>query len=117
MKFLHMQDLYFRLPDDFEGGLAPALRALADYHEQVMNTPKQEINGPSMPSVTDMNEMTLTQARDVMWKRFWAEMVGPMKRRMVGMGSVQSYNQVSDEVGELSKLDLNTSDPDVGQNG
>lgn len=36
LKVLSIQNLFFKLPDDFDGGLVEALRILADYHEGIL---------------------------------------------------------------------------------
>ncbi|KKL21258.1 hypothetical protein LCGC14_2447220, partial [marine sediment metagenome] len=38
MKVLSFGVLYFKLPDDFTGGLSEALRAMADYHDEKAGT-------------------------------------------------------------------------------
>jgi hypothetical protein len=40
VKILEIDALFFRLPDDFQGGLSDALRLLADYHESVRDVPR-----------------------------------------------------------------------------
>ena len=39
MKILALYMTYFRLPDDFSGGISDALRLMADYHDQVTGGP------------------------------------------------------------------------------
>ena len=36
---------YFKLPNNFNGGLSDALRLMADYHDAVKGTDKQDIGG------------------------------------------------------------------------
>jgi len=42
LKVLFIKDFYFKLPEDFNGGL-DALRLYVDYHDEVKNTDKHEI--------------------------------------------------------------------------
>lgn len=39
VKVLSMSSLQFRLPDDFDGDISTALRALADYHDEACKKP------------------------------------------------------------------------------
>jgi hypothetical protein len=41
MKVLNIDGLFFKLPDDFKGGLGDALRAMADYHDQPATAERQ----------------------------------------------------------------------------
>ena len=44
LKVLTVENFYFKLPDDFNGGLSDAIRLYADYHDEVKNTDKHEID-------------------------------------------------------------------------
>lgn len=43
LKVLSIENLFFKLPDDFNGGLSEALRLLADYHDQVKDSDKHTV--------------------------------------------------------------------------
>lgn len=54
--------LYFKLPDDFKGGLSDALRAAADYHDEVKHTRQRR---------TDVSrEIPWPEMRKALWKEF-----------------------------------------------
>lgn len=102
MKILSFGILYFHLPDDFDGGFPDALRALADYHESVAGTPKQEIGEPKdFPP-----ELTVNDHEEKIWNEFW-DVVHTSDRRVHGMAGLTIYDSNS---GKLRDLELNTGD-------
>lgn len=55
LKVLFIKDFYFKLPDDFNGGLSDALRLYADYHDEVKNTDKHKIEDGEKLSEDDVS--------------------------------------------------------------
>lgn len=97
MKVLHVRNLYFKLPDDFEGDISEALRALADYHDQVDGTPKQ-IVGPGDED-NPFDGLTVTECEERMWAEFW-DMIHTSDRRHRGHLSVfEPETWVAEEAG------------------
>lgn len=58
MKVLILSSVFFRLPDDFEGTLGEALRALAEYHEKIIRSGAS----PDGLSVCEFQELPLREA-------------------------------------------------------
>lgn len=75
MKVLCFSTLYFYLPDDFEGGLAEALRAMADHHDSVK---RGETKHP--PTIErnafDRETITLAKHESETWERFSESVAG-----------------------------------------
>ncbi|KKN96689.1 hypothetical protein LCGC14_0163330 [marine sediment metagenome] len=103
MKILHFGMLYFRLPDDFEGGLSEALRAFADYHDEKTGTPNQKIGAQTAPP----DDMSAEEYEESMWAEFY-KLVHETDLRVHGTAGLSEY---PDE-GEGEHLDLNTGEPD-----
>jgi hypothetical protein len=62
MKVLSIKQAYFRLPDDFEGGLSAALRLLADYHDEMVKKP----DDPDEPRLVEIdNELENKSFKEV----------------------------------------------------
>jgi hypothetical protein len=58
MKVLILSSVFFRLPDDFKGSLGDALRALAEYHDEVVKSGAS----PDGLSVCKFQELPLREA-------------------------------------------------------
>lgn len=97
MKVLTIDALFFKLPDDFEGGLSDALRVMADYHD----APKTR-EGQKRETNTDRST-PWRQMRDKMWLEFLEQIKGGQRLR----GSVCICETEGDET---TTLDLNTGD-------
>ena len=86
MKTLVMQTAHFKLPDDFEGTISDALRALADYHDDVTGKPQQDFQ------ILEDNiaEMSFRKANSELFDRF----LDCIKdgRRFVGTVQIVSYH-------------------------
>ena len=67
MKVLTILLSNFLLPNDFNGRFSDALRLLADYHDEVKNTPKQKIEC----SVNVSKNISLEDAYNKAWNDFW----------------------------------------------
>lgn len=107
MKVLTFGVLYFKLPDDFDGGLSDALRAFADYHDKVTDLPGQEIGEPQDPPA----DLTAPEHEQKVWERFW-DMIHNEDRRVTGSAGLAEY--FTDERPGIH-LDLNTGVPDGKQ--
>ena len=83
MKILHVRNLYFKLPDDFEGGISAGLRALADYHDQVDGTPKQLDETGKFDDDDEFGAMTLKDFEERIYTEFW-DMIHTSDRRHRG---------------------------------
>lgn len=105
LRMLHMQDLYFLLPEDFEGGLAEALRVMADYHEAVVDTPKQKVRAVTK----EENELTLAESREKTFHDFWDMIHDASGKRLCGHVSLSEFDP---EANEMAHLDLNDGKPD-----
>lgn len=97
MKVFTIDALFFKLPDNFEGGMSDALRAMADYHDE----PKTR-EGQERKKNTDRSA-PWRQMRDKMWFEFLEQIKGGQRLR----GSV-CICETKD--GETTTLDLNTGD-------
>ena len=98
MKVLVIDALFFRLPDDFEGGLSDALRAMADYHDDPVTLAGQEREVES-----DKGE-PWRKMRDKMWYEFMDTVEGGQRLR----GSVTIVETTD---GKTLRLDPNTGEP------
>ena len=105
-KVLHIDGLFFLLPEDFKGGLSEALRAFADYHDSVSGTPKQKI----LDAIDDDPEdsMTVAELRGKRFSTFWDGVYSEEKYRVHGGVSISVYNP---ETNELEDLHPNTGEP------
>lgn len=90
MKVLYING-FFKLPDNFEGEFADALRVLADYHEDSKRPAIEDV-----PDVMPSTERTYVEA----WKVF-LEFVKKSKGRLF---AVVSLSQVNDD-GSTKDLD------------
>jgi len=99
VKYLSIQNMYFQLPPDFEGGISDALRALADYHDQVKNTPIQEINPEDMGHLSGM---TMEEGFQEIWRLFGLAIRENPARRVVGKISLAVHDLESDKMIRLS---------------
>lgn len=86
--------VYSLLPDDFEGGFSKALRCLADYHDEVKNTPKQECGSYSSKSSKTGTSVNFGKFEKAVENGF----------RMSGEIGVASWN---DEKKDWDSLDVN----------
>ena len=103
MKFLHFGMMYFKLPDDFEGGLSDAIRAFADYHDEKTGTPDQKIGAQLSPP----DDMSADEYEKKIWDEFY-KMVTETDLRVNGIVGLSEYP----EEGEGRHLDLNTGEPE-----
>ncbi len=108
MKILHFGMLYFKLPDDFQGGFSDALRALAAYHDRQTGTPEQDIG----PQTAPPDDMSADAYEASVWEAF-RKMVAETDLRVHGIAGLSEY---PDE-GEGQHLDLNTGVPDDRPHG
>lgn len=106
MKVLHINGLFFLLPEGFEGGLSDALRAFADYHDSVSGTPKQKID--EIVDGSDEETMTVKELRDKRFDAFWDGIHSDEKYRVHGAIAMNVYNP---ETGKLEDLHPNTGEP------
>ncbi len=104
MKILSFGVLYFKLPDDFDGGFSDALRALADYHDKQTGTPQQEIGAQMEPP----DDVSADAYEASMWEEF-RNMVDSTDLRVHGIAGLSDYPAE----GEGQHLDLNTGAPDA----
>lgn len=104
MKYLGVHYLFFQLPDGFEGGFSDALRALADYHDKVKNTPLQEIS----PVSAKFDAMTVKEGWQAMWHEFCDLLREDPARRVSCRASISEHG-LSDN--KLVDLDINTGTP------
>lgn len=65
-KLLHIDNLRFKLPDDFNGSLSDSFRLLADY----LDTPKEKIEQPKELTMEDLSKITLKESNETVWKEF-----------------------------------------------
>lgn len=92
MRVLTFGVLHFHLPDDFEGGLSEALRAMADYHDSVVAEGKpQEIEKHPY----DPGEASMKEHGDEMWTCFMKTIEAG--RRVAGTVCVTRYERVDGE--------------------
>ncbi len=104
MKVLSFGVLYFKLPDDFSGGLGEALRALADYHEKRAGSPEQTIEPPK-----DLDpNLTMVAHIEDFWDNFWT---GVEKGRFRVYGNV-GISEYPEDGSPSAGLDLNTGEPE-----
>lgn len=105
LKILQIEDLYFKLPDDFSGGLSQALRALANYHDEVMNTPRQVIGSPS----DERDKIPLREAHNQLFDQFWDMIHTDSDHRVKGSLSMTKHDS---KTNKMIHLDLNTGEPE-----
>ena len=111
MKVFHVRSLYFKLPDDFEGDISEALRALADYHDQVDGTPKQ-VDEPGDQENT-YSSMTVEGFEECIWAEFW-DMIHTSDRRHRGQLSVfDPDNWQAEEAGGPDNDRVRSSIPSI----
>lgn len=86
MKVLSLGPMFFKLPDDFEGGFSDALRIFADYHESVTDKLEQSIGTPQAtpPGIT------ATTHEQRIWEEF-VEMVRLGDRCVCGCAGITRY--------------------------
>lgn len=95
MKVLDIDHLFFRLPDNFQGGFSAALRHLADYHENVVRNKKPQI-GPV--------EGKVTRERKRHWKAFWDAVNDPDTNfRLHGAINMDDYTDLDN----IKPIDIN----------
>lgn len=94
LKVLCIKDLYFKLPEDFIGGLSDALRLMADYHDEVKNTEKHEME-PSFMSDKDRAKS------DDNWYRFLD--ILEKGQKFTGIISISEYEDTNDNSGGIMK--------------
>ena len=104
MKVLSFGVLYFKLPDDFTGGLSEALRAMADYHDEKAGTPVQKIGGPRKAS----DDLSAIQHEEKIWGGFWTGVHAGEFRVYGHVGIAEYPEDGSPSVGR----DLNTGEPE-----
>lgn len=107
-KVLHINHLFFLLPDDFKGGLSAALRAFADYHDTVSGTPKQTISGPIAKDDPE-EQMTVSELRDKRFSKFLDLIDCEEKYRVLGVVSITVFNA---ETNEMDDLHPDTGEPE-----
>ena len=98
MKVLAIDSLFFKLPEDFEGGLSDALRSLADYHEQPATAERQR-----REKAPD-DALSWREFRTKLWKMF-LEAVSEGNR----MCGTISLSETQDSA--TINLDVNTGAP------
>lgn len=103
MKVLHFGTLYFKLPDDFDGGLSDALRALANYHDRKTGTPDQKIGLPTAPP----DDVSADAYEKRVWEEFY-KMTQDTDLRVHGLAGLSEYPKE----GPGAHLDLNTGELD-----
>ena len=108
MKILHFGTLYFKLPDDFEGGLSAALRALADYHDEKTGTPDQKIG----PTVELPDDVSADEHEAAVWDEFY-KLTRATDLRVHGTAGLSEFPLE----GEGQHLDLNTGVPEDKPHG
>jgi hypothetical protein len=82
MKVLTLYMAYFRLPDNFVGGVSDALRLMADYHDKASATSECR---PMLPL-----DSTLSEAFGIMFDEFLE--VSKDGKRMTGMVQINDFN-------------------------
>jgi len=106
-KVLHINALFFLLPEGFEGGLSVALRAFADYHDSVSGTPKQKISG--IIADDDPEEhMTVSELRNKRFSEFLDLIDQEEKYRVNGVISMTVFNA---KTNEMEDVHLDTGEP------
>ena len=98
MKVLSIHHLFFKLPDDFEGGFVEGLRVMADYHEKPEVLQRQRREPPVDSS------MSWQQALDKIWHFFLDEV--KKGNRLCGGVSLARI-----EGNKTFPLDVNTGRP------
>lgn len=87
MKALSIKQAYFRLPDNFDGGLSDALRLLADYHDEVASK-------SSTPAVVEADpellNRTFKEVDNVLFDRFIQSI--QQNKRFVGLVQLADFN-------------------------
>lgn len=101
MKYLGVHYLFFQLPDGFEGGFSDALRALADYHDKVKDTPLQEIS----PVSAEFDAMTVKEGWQAIWHDFCDLIRADPSRRVVCRASISEHDLATNK---MTNLDINT---------
>ncbi len=87
LKVLSFSTLHFLLPDDFEGGLADALRAMADYHDSVQ---RGETKDPStLVAGSDNRSGSQEEHESSAWELFYEALEDG--RRISGVVCVSDY--------------------------
>ena len=99
MKALIITSLCFKLPDDFQGGLADALRLMADYHEsaEARFGSQVQVAGKS-DKVDDLIEIPLGLAMAKTFDMFVDEVASG--KRLVG--SLQFVNHIPTDLNYAS---------------
>lgn len=78
-------DIYFKLPDDFEGNFNDALKEYIKYREE-NNLPDE----PDGESLSDYNEMTVDEFEEMKWELFLDTI--DKNKRDSGFRSLRSYD-------------------------
>ena len=102
MKYLGIHYLFFQLPEGFTGGLSDAMRAFADYHDTVKNTPLQEIDQVDKEK---LDAMTMQEGWAEMWRVFCELMREDPPRRAVCRAAIAEHDLADNK---LVPLDVNT---------
>jgi len=90
MKLLQL-DMYFKLPDNFEGDHADALQLLADYAKETKGT---EINRKFDILSTDLND-SYSKVKDKIFSSFWRTVLEGKK--IFGVIQKDEYNPITRE--------------------
>lgn len=94
LKVLTIKDFYFKLPDDFDGGLSDALRLYADYHDEVKNTDKHT-NDPVNKELSDTDIE--------MWYGF-LDIIEGGNKKMIGNLSISECKYDEDGVYKMENV-------------
>jgi len=86
MKALVLQTAHFKLPDDFEGTLSDALRALSDYHDSMTGMPQQDLR----PLEDGVGDMSFRKANALLFDKFLDCVQDG--RRFVGTVQIVTYD-------------------------
>jgi hypothetical protein len=91
-KKVFYMDAFFHLPDDFGGGISDALRLMANYHDSVKNTSKQEME----KGIDDKCHPT--------YEENWNYFLNAVKngKKIQGLTAICEYNEEKDKM-ELVK--------------
>lgn len=105
MKVLSFSTLHFLLPDDFEGGLGDALRAMADYHESVK---RGETRHPASiaPHTHNRETVTLAEHESDQWDGFCDGLDGGFRV----CGTVCMVDYIRGDDGEFRSMYMDLSD-------
>lgn len=91
MKVLSISNLFFKLPDDFNGGLSEALRMLADYHDEKNNVESCTLH---------------RKFKDDEYKCIWEFFLKSIEedKRYVAQTSISEYDENTNEMKIIERL-------------